>query len=201
TSAHTSRTWLSHEFTRDFEVLDVWATPTPGGRDDFPRFVDLQASLDPATSTSVVVRTLFAVRWALGDLLGLDTPASGLVSRAPSLRDRMPADLLATASGPASDALPFTWLYLLDNECAAEIANNTVHGVLHAGWVSDGNGAYTGQLAILVKPNGLLGNAYLTLIKPVRHLLVYPATFNVVECGWQASSGSGVDDTSNSLDR
>src|SRR5207253_9441851 len=122
-SAHTSRLWRIHEFTRDFRVLDVWATPTPGGPDDFPRLVDLQASLDPATSTSVVVRTLFAVRWALGDSLGLDTPASRPGSRVPSLRDRMPADLLATASGPASDALPFTWLYVLDDECAAELAN------------------------------------------------------------------------------
>jgi Protein of unknown function (DUF2867) len=174
-------------------VLDVWATPTPGGPDDFPRLVELRTSLDPANSSSVVVRTLFAVRWALGDLLALDTPTSGLGSRVPSLRDRMPADLLATASGPASDALPFTWLYMLDNECAAEIANKTVHGVLHAAWVPDGSGAYRGQLAVLVKPNGVLGNSYLTCIKPFRHLLVYPAIFNELERRWQASIGGGVD--------
>ena len=192
-SAHTSRPWRIHEFTRDFQVLDVWATPTPGGPDDFPRLVALQTSLDPAHSTSFTVRTLFAVRWALGDLLGLDKPEDGLDSRVPSLRDRMPADLLDTASGPASDTLPFRWLYLLDTECAAEIANNTVHGVLHMGWVPDGAGAYRGQLAILVKPNGLMGNAYLAFIRPFRHLLVYPAIFKEMERLWQTSMPVGAD--------
>jgi hypothetical protein len=198
-SAHMSRPWRIHEFTQDFHVLDVWTTPTPGGPDDFPRLVRLVMSFDPAHSTSLAVRTLFALRWALGDLLGLDTPDSGLGSRVPSLRDRMPADLLDTASGPASDALPFTWLYVLDDECAAEIANKTVHGVLHAGWVPDGGSAYRGQLAMLVKANGLLGNVYLACIKPLRHLLVYPAIFSEMGQRWQASIGGGGEATSPTL--
>ena len=191
-TAHTSRPWRIHELTRDFELLDVWATPTPGGPDDFPRLRRLALGFDPAQSTSAAVRMLFAARWALGDLLGLDAPGDGLGSRVPSLRDRMPADLLDTASGPASGAVPFVWLYVLDNECAAEIANKTMHGVLHAGWVPDGSGAYRGQLAVLVKPNGLLGNAYLAFIKPFRHLLVYPAIFKELGRRWQASIGSDV---------
>ena len=195
-SAHTSRPWRIHEFTRDFQLLDVWATPTPGGPDDFPRLVELQSSLDPATSTSFIVRTLVAVRWALGDLLGLDRPKDGLDSRVPSLRDRMPAELLNTASGPIGDALPFRWLYVLDDECAAEIANATVHGVLHVGWVPDGAGAYRGQVAVLVKPNGLLGHAYLTFIRPFRHLLVYPAIFKEMERKWQTSVPVGVNGSS-----
>ena len=186
TREHTSRPWRIHEFTHDFQVLDVWATPTPGGPDDFPRLVRLGLSTDPAESTSFVVRALFAVRWALGDLLGLDAPDSGTGSRVASLRERMPADLLDTASGAASDALPFSWLYVLDREAAAEIANKTMHGVLHAAWVPDGDGGYRGQIAILVKPNGLLGNAYLAFIKPFRHLLVYPAIFNELKRRWQA---------------
>lgn len=185
--AHTSRPWRIHEFTGDFEVLDVWATPTPGGPDDFPRFVELWSSYDPSTSRSFAVRNLFAVRWALGDLLGLDAPDSGLASRVPSLRGHMPADLLATASGPAGEALPFRWLYMLDNECAAEIANKTVHGVLHMGWVPDGRDAYRGQLAILVKANGVAGQAYLAFIRPFRHFLVYPAIFKELEQRWQGS--------------
>ena len=185
-SSFTSRPWRIHEFTGDFKVLDVWAAQTPGGSDDFPRLVELWTSWDPTHSSSVVVRTLFAVRWALGDLLSLEKPSSGLGSRVPSLRDRMPADLLDTASGPACDALPFTWLYMLDNECAAEIANKTVHGVLHAGWVPDGNGAHRGEFAILVKPNGVLGNAYLVVINPFRHLWIYPAMVKEAERHWQA---------------
>ena len=81
------------------------------------------------------------------------TPASARGS--PSLRDRLPADLRDGPSGPEFDALPFTPLYLLDDEWAAEIANRTVHGVMHLGWVQDESGGYRGQMAVYVKPNGL----------------------------------------------
>jgi len=40
-------------------------------------------------------------------------------------------DLRDAPSGPDFDALPFTSLYLLDDEWAAEIANRTMHGVMH----------------------------------------------------------------------
>ena len=52
-------------------VLDVWTLPTPGGHDDFPRLVKLMRSYD-AERSSHVVRALFAARWALGRMFGLD---------------------------------------------------------------------------------------------------------------------------------
>lgn len=188
-NAHTERPWRIHELTPDFELLDVWATPTPGGPDDFVRFVELFTSYDPAQSSSFAVRTLFAVRWVLGDLLGLDSPDTGVGWRVPTLRDRMPADLLDAGGGggPAIESVPFKWLYVLHDEAAAEIANKTVHGVLHAGWVPDGHGGYRGQIAVLVKPNGLLGRAYLEFIKPFRYLFVYPAIFKEMERMWLAA--------------
>src|SRR6516225_7693649 len=69
-----------------------------------------------------------------------------------SAGNRLPADLRENP-GPTFDALPFTSLYLLDDEWAAEIANRTMHGVMHLGWVPDGTGGYCGQMAVLVKPN------------------------------------------------
>ena len=115
-------------------------------------------------------RALFAIRWKLGELLGWDGPDDGVGARVPTLRDRLPADLRDGPSGPDFDALPFTPLYLLDDELAAEAANHTMHGVLHLGWVPDGNGGFHGQLAVYVKPNGLLGDAYMAAIKPFRYL-------------------------------
>ena len=85
----------------------------------------------------------------------------------------MPDDLRA-AAGPEFERLPFTSLYLTDNEFAAEIANQTVHGVLHLGWVAEGDGVFRGQMAVYVRPNGLLGDAYMAAIKPFRYLVVYP---------------------------
>ncbi len=173
-SAHTARPWRIHELVSDFRLEDVWALPTPGREDDFPRLVQLIASFDPAQASSPAVRILFTVRWKVGELLGWDDPDAGLGSRVPTLRDRLPADLRETP-GPDIDALPFTSLYLLDDEWAAEIANRTMHGVMHIGWVPDGTGGYRAQMAVLVKPNGLFGSAYMAAIRPFRHLIVYPA--------------------------
>ena len=145
-TAHTSRPWRIHEIAGDFQVEDVWALPTPGGPDDFPRLVQLAASLDPSQSSSRAAGALFAIRWKIGGLLGWDSPDAGLGSRVPTLRDRLPADLHDAPSGPDFDALPFTSLYLLEDEWAAEIANRTVHSVMHLGWVPDQTGGYRGQM-------------------------------------------------------
>ena len=92
----------------------------------------------------------------------------------PTLRDRLPADLREASSGPIFTALPFKSLYLIENEWAAEIANRTMHGVMHIGRIPDETGRFRAQMAVLVKPNGLLGTAYMATIRPFRHLIVYP---------------------------
>jgi hypothetical protein len=188
-TAHISRPWRIHELTRDFRLEDVWALPGTGGPDDFPQLVQGIASGDPSQSSSRAVRTLFAIRWKLGELLGWDGPDAGLGSRVPTLGDRLPADLRDAPSGPDFDALPFTSLYLLDDEWAAEIANRTMHGVMHIGWVPNRTGGYRGQMAVLVKPNGLFGTAYMAAIRPFRHLIVYPPMLREIEREWQARAG------------
>lgn len=106
-----------------------------------------------------MVHALFALRWKLGELLRWDPP-----------RD--------------ADKLPFTPLYSDEREWASEITNKTVHGVLHLGWVADKDGGYRGQLAVLVKPNGLLGQAYMAAIKPFRYAIVYPTMLRELERKW-----------------
>ena len=188
-SAHTSRPWRIHEFTRDFRLEDVWALPTPGGPEDFARLVQMVASSDPSQSSLGAVRTLFAIRWKVGELLGWDGPEASLGSRVPTLRDRLPVDLRDAPSGPDFQALPFTSLYLLDDEWAAEIANRTMHGVMHIGWVPDQTGGYRGQMAVYVKPNGLFGTAYMAAIRPFRHLIVYPQMMRETGRNWRARAG------------
>ena len=184
TAEHSARPWRIHEIAKDFRVLDVWALPTPGGPDDFQRLVQLMTTFDPA-ETSAVVRALFAIRWTLGRLFGLDSQETGLGTRVRSLRDRLPSDL---ADPPSDlDAHLFTPLYVTNDELALEIANETVHGLMHIGWVADGTGGHRGQLAILVKPNGVLGAAYLTAIAPFRHLIVYPLMMRDIGRAWSVS--------------
>jgi len=188
-AAHTSRPWRIHQLTPDFRLEDVWALPTPGGRYEFPRLVRGFASNDePSQGLSGPARALWVLREKLGQLFGWDDPATGVGSRVPTLRDRMPADL-REHPGPEFAALPFTSLYLLDDEWAAEAANRTMHGVLHLGWVPDGAGGYRGQMAVLVKPNGLLGSVYMAAIRPFRHLIVYPPLMRFIERAWRARAG------------
>jgi hypothetical protein len=189
-TAHTSQPWRIHELTRDFRLEDVWALPTPGGPDDFPRLVKLASGFDPERSSSGPVRALFAIRWKAGELLGWDDEDTGVGSRVPTLRDRLPADLRDDPAGPAPDALPFTPLYVTDDEWAAEVANRTMHGVMHLGWVPDGSGGYRGQMAVLVKPNGLAGKAYMAAIAPFRHLIVYPTMMREMGKRWKAMPGA-----------
>ena len=144
------------------------------------------AAGDTSTNPSRAARALFATRWKVGELLGWDDPGHG--SQRPTLRDRLPADL-RQAPGPDFDRLPFTSLYLPDDEWAAEIVNRTVHAVMHIGWLPVGTGGYRGQMAVLVKPSGLLGSAYMAAILPFRHLIVHPPLMREIGRDWRACAG------------
>ena len=183
-SAHTSHPWRIHDLTRDFRLEDVWALPTPGGADDFHLLVEEAAFMDPEHKGPLVVRLLFALRWKLGGVFGWDDDRSGIGARVPTLRDRLPADLRDT-DVPSFETLPFDPLYVLDDEFSAEIANETMHGVLHLGWVPAEGGGYRGQMAVLVKPNGRFGDAYMAAIRPFRHLFVYPPMIGAIEREWR----------------
>jgi len=186
-SEQTSRAWRIHELVRDFRLLDVWALPTPGGPDDFPRLVEIIASSDTMDSESRAARALWAIRWKLGEIFGWDEVEEDDLPDWQMLRDRLPEDLREAPTGPEFEELPFESVYLLDDEWAAEVANKTVHGVLHLSWVPDGHGAYRGQMAVYVKPNGLSARAYLAAIEPFRHLVVYPPMLRQLGRMWRAS--------------
>jgi len=202
TEAHTARPWRIHELAGDFELEDGWRLPTPGGPDDLPRFVQQFAAPDAdGDELPAVVRALFVLRWKLGELFGWDRAGSGLGERVPSLRDRLPAELLAGPRGPDIEAAPglaetdgrpaFRSVFLTHDEWVAEIANSTVHGLLHIGWVPDGDGpGHHAQMAVLVRPNGRIGRAYMAAIKPFRHALVYPALLRSIGRRWQEPSRS-----------
>jgi len=189
-SEHTSRPWRIHELTSDFRLEDVWALPVTGGPDDLARLVDQVATGDPARDWPAPVRALWQLRWWIGRVMGWDRREADLGARVPTLRERLPIDLRDRPTGPAFDR--FTPLYLLNEEFAAEIANQTVHAVMHIGWVRQPDGDYRGQMAVLVKPNGLFGDAYMAAIKPFRYLIVYPAMLRQIESAWRAADADRV---------
>jgi hypothetical protein len=195
-TAHTSRAWRIHEFTEDFELEDVWELPTSGGPDDLARLVRQLTSRGEDDEFPVALRALFALRWRLGKVFGWDKPGSGVGGRVRSLRERLPTDLLAVPRGPDLRSVPgreevggppvFSSVYQTHDEWAAELANKTVHTVMHVGWVPDDSGSgYHAQMAVLVKPNGRFGKAYMAAIRPFRYALVYPLLLRSISRQWQ----------------
>jgi hypothetical protein len=198
-SAHESRPWRIREIAPDFILEDVWALPTPGSADDFPALLKLMAASDPANSSSLPARVLWRVRDRLGklfDLGGISAPAGndpdGAAGKLPipgtgetSLAERLPDDLRGTAADVNFGSLPFVPLYRTDDEFAAELSNRTVHAVMHLAWADQGEGLYQGQMAVYVKPRGAFGRGYMALIKPFRHLIVYPALTRQTERAWK----------------
>lgn len=205
-SAHESRPWRIREIVPDFTLEDVWALPVQGGAEDFPELLVAAASIDPARSDSQASRFLWELRDHLGKWFGLGrttipsdaepAPASGELAipgdDETSLKGRLPADLRASAEDADELGLQlFDPLYRTDTEAAAEISNRTVHGVLHLAWVDLGDGVYQGQMAVYVKPRGRFGQGYMALIKPFRHLIVYPALMRQFGAAWRANASSG----------
>jgi hypothetical protein len=197
-TAHTSGPWRIREIVPDFRLEDVWALPVHGGAEDFQALLEMMVSSNPADAESLPTRVLWGVRDRLGGWFGLgrisaaiESDTNGAAGKPPipgedatSLADRLPNDLRDTAADLRFDSLPFVSLYRTDVEFAAELSNRTMHGVMHLAWVDQGDGCYQGQMAVYVKPRGLLGNGYMALIKPFRYWIVYPALMRQSEREW-----------------
>lgn len=187
-SAHEAHPWRIAEIASDFALLDVWALPVRGGRDDFDTFLEVMSSIDPTGSPSAAARALFRLRFALGALFGWDDDARKRPipdCEETSLRARLPKDLLGTATTPRP-AGRFVPLYRTNDEWAAEISNDTVHAIMHLAWIENGEGSHRPQMAVYVKPRGVLGDLYMTLIGPFRHWIVYPALMRQIRRAWEA---------------
>jgi hypothetical protein len=57
---------------------------------------------------------------------------------------------------------------------------------MHLAWVEHDAGSYQGQMGVYVKPRGRFGEAYMAVIAPFRHRVVYPALMRQVERAWNA---------------
>lgn len=184
-TAFTERPWRIHEFTKDFEVEDVWALQTPGGPDGLALLVEQLSGDGRNFKPSRMYRLLFAIRWRLGALLGWDEDEHAVGARYASLRERLPDDLREGTRGPDLRVVPLKSVYQTSDEWVTELGNRTVHAAMHIGWVGDDQGGYSAQMAILVKKNGLLGKVYMPFILPFRRIFVAPNLVKTFSRGWQ----------------
>jgi Protein of unknown function (DUF2867) len=189
-AAHEAHPWVIAQIAPDFELLDVWGLPAQGGPGEFATLVELVTSLDPANGDSRATRALFSLRYRLGAWFGWDDATSKLPvpgRTETTLSARVPENMRDTTTRPVIvSSTTFIPLYRTDDEWAAELSNRTVHAVVHLAWVDQGEGVYRGQMGVYAKTRGRLGAAYMALIGPFRHLIVYPALMRQIGHAWEA---------------
>src|SRR5271165_4087707 len=197
-SEHEAHPWRISEVAPDFRLEDAWALPAQGGAEDFGTLLEVMASLSPARSSSRATRALFGIRHCVGRWMGWDDATRPLTipdDSEATLSARLPEDLRNTATLaelPSKDfegLVHFTPLYRTDLEWAAELSNRTVHAVMHLAWIEKGEGLYRGQMGVYVKPRGRFGAAYMAVIAPFRHQIVYPAMMRQIEQAWNTRMG------------
>jgi Protein of unknown function (DUF2867) len=186
---HAAHPWVIAQIAPDFELIDAWALPAQGGPDGFDALLKIMAALDEANAESALTRVLFRVRYQMGAWFGWDDAARQLPipgCTETTLSQRLPVNLRGSATGLDLGPASFTPLYRTRDEWAGELSNGTVHAVLHLAWVEQGKGRHRGQMGVYVKPRGKLGATYMALIRPFRHLIVYPALTRQIGRAWQA---------------
>jgi hypothetical protein len=172
-----------HALLADARLHDVWAFPLPGGGPG--RTIDdaRRALLgDGRPKMNIVVRGLFAVRWALGRVFGWDDDRHDLAS-ASYVHRLTDDDRVRSTVEPGTKEGAFRLLYSFEHEALAEIRNATVHGFLALSLQPRGEG-YLLYMAIYLKPTGRLTSVYMALIDPFRRWLVYPALGRNVRRAW-----------------
>jgi hypothetical protein len=216
-AAHRARPWRVHTMAPDFELLDLWELPVeadPARGETFGSFLEIFLSTGAASwpvyslrprslgDVAHLVRlcgaaALFGLRDVLGRVLSLDDddgsrPIPGTWET--RVRSRLTADDRAreTAVLPARWAGAFETVYGFADEALLEIANRTIHGLLHLSWVEAPDGRRRVVLAVYVKSRGAGSRFYLALIRPFRHAVVYPAWIGHVLRTWHVRRPAAV---------
>lgn len=209
-AAHRARPWRVHTLAPDFELLDLWELPVdadPARGETFRSFLAVFLSTGAASwpvyplrprslgDVAHLVRlagtgALFALRDVLGRVLALDDddgtrPIPG--SWETRVRSRLTPDDRERDTGvlPPRWAGAFETVYGHADDALFEIANRTIHALLHLSWVEAPDGRRRVVLAVYVKSRGAGSRFYLALIRPFRHAVVYPAWIGHVLRTWQ----------------
>ena len=165
---HHRHGWWVEDYARDFELLDLWQYPIEAdSAEEFEDFLEVHDMAEMVKDTSIVVKALFALRVALGQIFGWDRDAS-------------------QGERDSASAVGFIEVYGDHRELVMRTDNATVTALMHLGWVELANGRYSAQMAVYAITKGRLGRGYMKLIAPFRHGLVYPALMRAGRRRWLA---------------
>jgi hypothetical protein len=172
----------AHSFLQDVPLHDAFAIDLPGGGPG--RTVrDVRDALPPAEAIEAnpLVAALFKLRSFVGTILRWDDEERFL---AQSYIHRLSAaDRARSLLAPGTSDGPFRVLHWLPHEAVSELQNATVHAFLCQALRKTDHG-YRYYWGVYVKPVTQLTSAYMAIIQPFRHFLVYPIILGSIRKAW-----------------
>jgi hypothetical protein len=195
--SHFDRSWKVNEIANDFNLWDVWEIPIVANNsvtENFQSFYKIIAGTFMKVHNNVTLTSLlFTLRYWLSKVFPLDKNINTLPipgCHETSIKSRLnDQDIALSKVGKAlkdnNTDLEMRPVYLFKDESLHEFSNDTVHALIHFGWINKEDNDYTATLAIYVKPRGIYGRLYLKLIEPFRHYIVYPTMMKTIKTQWQ----------------
>lgn len=188
--SHLQQPWRVHSLLADFDIEDVWRVPVKLKQEhSLDLFLKQFMESNEQVTQKGLAGYLFRLRLFLGKVFKWDEKKQIDHLLPGSIRERY-----AKAENQKFKDLPdpgtgdFIPVYQLEDEYLSEIENKTVHAALHIGRVQIAGG-YGIHMAVYVKPKGLFGKAYMKLIQPFRHWIVYPALMKSAKKSWERYCG------------
>ena len=199
---HYDYSWKVHEIAKDFKLLDVWEFPILADKSKgqnlalFLKIVQDKQKYDLKNGVSsrlLMAGFLVVLRNIMGKIFSIDKDVNTLPipgCKETSLRERLSREdqeknLAEQEIKGNEQKRGFRVVYLYENECLWELSNNTVHALMHLGWVHKYDNYFTAQLAVYAKTRGWWGYLYMKLIMPFRRHIIYPVMMNYVKTKWE----------------
>jgi hypothetical protein len=180
-----------HEFLAGVPLHDVWAVDLPRGKGGVTLDEFLRAATIEPCSLSPAVRLLLSIRFSIGKIFGWDREPA--FSARETFANRLTAtDHSRTLVSPGTRQGFFRVVYRFENEQLLEVLNRTAHAAALSALVETPT-AYRYYFAVYVKNVGWLTPIYMTLIDPVRRLIVYPSLLRSVEARWDQAFRENLD--------
>jgi Protein of unknown function (DUF2867) len=168
-----------HDFLSGVPMHDVWAVDLPRTKDGITLSEFLPATSTRPYSLSPAVRLLLYIRFSVGKVFGLDREPAAATRE--TFANRMTAsDRSKTLVTPGTKDGFFRVVYRFENEQLLEVLNRTAHAAALSALVETPT-TYRYYFAVYVKNVGHLTPIYMTLIDPVRRLIVYPSLLRSVQ--------------------
>jgi len=176
-----------HAFLEGVPLHDVWAVDLPAWREGITLH-EFRGRARKSVNIGKVpwpTRALFAVRFFLGRVLGLEAEPKEAAQM--YFANRLTAEDCANSLVPAGtpDAF-FRVVYRFENEILVEVVNRTVHAAsLNA--LRRTQEGYRFYFAIYVRKTSWITPVYMALIDPFRKWVVYPAILKRIRENWDES--------------